>query len=136
MNHDEKTRSVCEQEWPDSLDAMVAAPEHHEVLFENERVRILDSRIKAGDTVPVHTHRWASVLYILGTSDFIRYDTEGNAVFDSRTAASQVQTGAVVWSPPLGAHSVENVGENEIRIISIELKDSADDERNHTPPIF
>jgi hypothetical protein len=63
MNHYEKTKSACEQEWPDSLDAMVAAPEHHEILLENERVRVLDSRIKAGDTVPVHTHRWPSVLF-------------------------------------------------------------------------
>src|SRR6266436_1188283 len=72
MNHDEMTKGACDKEWPDSLDAMIAAPDHHEVLLENERVRVLDSRIKAGETVPVHTHRWASVLYILGTSDFIR----------------------------------------------------------------
>lgn len=64
MNQDDTDKSAREQEWPDSLDAMVAAPEHHEVLLENERVRVLDSRIKPGDTVPVHTHRWASVLYI------------------------------------------------------------------------
>jgi mannose-6-phosphate isomerase-like protein (cupin superfamily) len=123
MNQDEPDKSAREQEWPDSLDAMVAAPEHHEVLLENERVRVLDSRIKPRDTVPVHTHRWASVLYILGTSDFIRYDAEGIAVFDSRTADSHVQSGAVVWSRPLRPHSVENVGEKEIRVISIELKD-------------
>ena len=122
MNQDETEKNTFEEAWPDSLDAMVAAPEHHEVLLENERVRVLDSRIKPGDTVPVHTHRWASVLYILGTSDFIRYDKEGNAVFDSRTADLQVQTGGVVWSPPLQAHSVENVGEEEIHVISIELK--------------
>jgi quercetin dioxygenase-like cupin family protein len=123
MNHDEKTRSACEQEWPDSLDAMAAAPYHHEVLFENERVRVLNSRIKAGETVPVHTHRWASVLYILGTSDFIRYDPEGNAIFDSRTKESSIEAGTVTWSAPLSAHSVQNVGETEIRVISVELKD-------------
>jgi mannose-6-phosphate isomerase-like protein (cupin superfamily) len=123
MNQDDINQSAHEQEWPDSLDAMVAAPEHHEVLLENERVRVLDSRIKPGDTVPVHTHRWASVLYILGTSDFIRYDNEGNAVFDSRTKESSIVGGTVTWSPPLRAHSVENVGNTEIRVVSIELKD-------------
>jgi quercetin dioxygenase-like cupin family protein len=123
MNHDDNAKTAPALEWPDSLDAMKAAPEHHEVLLENERVRVLDSRIKPGETVPVHTHRWASVLYVLGTSDFIRYDPEGNAVYDSRTADSQVQTGAVVWSTLLQAHSVENVGDSEIRVISIELKD-------------
>ena len=28
MNQDEPDKSAREQEWPDSLDAMVAAPEH------------------------------------------------------------------------------------------------------------
>jgi quercetin dioxygenase-like cupin family protein len=115
--------SFPEEEWPAALDAMVAAPAHHEVLFENERVRVLDSCIKPGDTVPVHTHRWASVLYVLSTSDFIRYDTEGKAVFDSRTAESRLDSGAVLWSPPLHPHSVRNVGDREIRVISVELKD-------------
>src|SRR5882724_12750653 len=123
MNHDEKTKGACDREWPDSLDAMVAAPDHHEVLLENERVRVLDSRIRPGETVPVHTHRWASVLYILGTSDFIRYDTGGLAVFDSRTKESSIVAGTVTWSPPLLAHSVENVGDTEIRVVSVELKD-------------
>jgi quercetin dioxygenase-like cupin family protein len=123
MNQDETDKSALEQDWPDALDAMVTAPDHHEILLENERVRVLDSRIKPGETVPVHTHRWASVLYVLGTSDFIRYDTGGNAVFDSRTAATNVKPGTVVWSPPLRPHSVENVGDTEIRVISVELKD-------------
>ena len=123
MNQDDGDKSAREQEWPASLDALVAAPDHHEVLLENERVRVLDSRVKPGDTVRVHTHRWASVLYILGTSDFIRYDAEGNAVFDSRTAASSIEAGTVTWSPPLRAHSVANVGVTEIRVISVELKD-------------
>jgi len=123
MNQHDTEKSELEQEWPDALDAMVAAPDHHEVLLENERVRVLDSRIKPGDTVPVHTHRWVSVLYILGTSDFIRYDNEGNAVFDSRTKESSIVAGTVTWSPPLRAHSVENVGDTEIRVVSVELKD-------------
>jgi quercetin dioxygenase-like cupin family protein len=122
MNQDKTDKGAGKQQWPGALDAMVTAPDHHEVLLENERVRVLDSRIKPGERVPVHTHRWASVLYILGTSDFIRYDIEGNAVFDSR-AASPVEKGAVIWSPPLQAHSVENLGEKEIRVISVELKD-------------
>lgn len=116
-------QNKTETNWPDELDAMTAAPAHHEVLLENDHVRVLDSRIRAGDSVPVHTHRWPSVLYILGTSDFIRYDPEGNVVFDSRTAQTHVDTGTAIWSPPLQPHSVKNVGDGEIRVISVELKD-------------
>ncbi len=30
------------------LDAMTAAPDHHVVLFENDRVRVLDTRLGCG----------------------------------------------------------------------------------------
>lgn len=29
--------------WPDPLDAMTAAPRFHRLLFENERVRVLEN---------------------------------------------------------------------------------------------
>ena len=34
--------------WPDDLDAMVAAPGFHTVLFEYNRVRVLDGRVPPG----------------------------------------------------------------------------------------
>ena len=108
--------------WIDSLDAMTAAPDHHQILLENDRVRVLDSRLKPGDATPVHTHRWPAVLQIVGTSDFARYDPEGNVIFDSRES-DEMGTGQTVWSPPLAPHFVRNVGDNEIRVISIEIKD-------------
>jgi hypothetical protein len=42
--------------WPDSLDAVIAAPQYHRLVLENERVRVLDTQIPSGDIVPVHTH--------------------------------------------------------------------------------
>ena len=109
---------------PDLLDAMIAAPDHHEVLFENERVRVLNSLVGPGGETPIHTHRWPSVLYILSTSDFIRYGPHGNVIFDSRTSETMAGIGQAVWSPPLQPHFVKNVGETDIRVISVELKDS------------
>ena len=112
-----------EHKWSPSLDAMIAAPDHHEVLLENDRVRVLDSRVRPGDATPVHTHRWPAVLYILGTSDFVRCDPEGNVIFDSRESEIAAETGQTIWSQPLTPQFVKNVGENEIRVISVELKD-------------
>jgi len=34
-----------EQQYPDALDALIAAPEHHKLLFENETARVLDACI-------------------------------------------------------------------------------------------
>jgi hypothetical protein len=107
--------------WPDSLDALSAAPEHHTLLFENEHVRALETRIRPGDLVPVHTHRWPSVLYVLGWSDVVRRAADGTVVMDSRTSGAGTPP-AVVWSPALPPHSLENVGSTELRIVSVELK--------------
>ena len=70
-------------EWPDALDAVMAAPAHHTVLLENEHVRVLEARVEAGDTVPLHTHRWPGVQYFLSLSSFVRRDAEGAVVVDS-----------------------------------------------------
>lgn len=106
--------------WPDSLDAVIAAPKHHTLIFENEQVRVLDTYIPAGDTVPVHTHRWPAVYYTIHFSHFIRRDQDGTVLFDSRTATHPRP--AANWADCLPPHSVENVGETDIRLISWELK--------------
>jgi quercetin dioxygenase-like cupin family protein len=109
--------------WPEHLDVLVAAPEHHEVLFENSRVRVLNSWIKPGDETPIHTHKWGGVLYILSTSDFVRFNANREVVYDSRISDKKVNDGSAIWSPPLQPHCVKNVGDNEIRVINVELKD-------------
>jgi mannose-6-phosphate isomerase-like protein (cupin superfamily) len=111
-----------DQDGPDPLDAMAAAPGHHRVLLENDRVRVLDACVAPGGETPVHTHRWPSVLYVVTSSHFVRYDPDGKVVLDSRTLASQPEGGTALWSPPLGAHFVRNVGEHELRVIAVELK--------------
>ena len=47
------------------LDAMLAAPDQDNVLLENEKVRILDTRLAPGEQTPVHVHQWPGALYVL-----------------------------------------------------------------------
>jgi hypothetical protein len=108
--------------WPASLDALSAAPGHHTLLLENDRVRVLETRIPPGDIVPVHTHCWPSVLYVLSWSECIRCDAGGTVVLDSRTTGSSGSLPSVAWSEALPPHSLENVGTSEIRVISVEIK--------------
>jgi hypothetical protein len=117
------TPNAPEWSWPDSLDAIVAAPRHHKVLFENGRVRLLEVRIPPGETVPVHTHRWPSAIYVAKQSDFIRRDQQGNLLFDSPAGGPPPDRPFVQWSPPLPPHSVENIGNREILLITTELKE-------------
>jgi hypothetical protein len=106
------------------LDAVTAAAGHHEVLLENDQVRVLDTRIGPGERTPVHTHSWPGVLYVLSWSDFVRYDAAGKVLVDSRTWPSRPERGATLWSAPLGPHSAHNVGGGVLRVIAVELKTS------------
>jgi len=108
--------------WPDSLDAVVAAPNHHTVLFENQSVRVLETRILPGQIVPVHTHRWPSVLFIVTWSDFVRRDQLRNVTLDTRQSQETPQLISPTWLEPLPPHTVENVGEREIRNLQVEIK--------------
>ena len=50
--------------WPESLDAVVAAPGSHRVVLENETTRVLEVTIAPGEREPEHTHRWPSVMVV------------------------------------------------------------------------
>lgn len=112
----------AESAWPKELDAMIASRDHHELLLENERVRVLDSLVRPGEATSIHTHEWPSVQYIIGISDFVRRDDQGNVLFDSRESERKLLSGEAFWSGPLQPHSVLNVGNEDIRVISVELK--------------
>lgn len=104
------------------LDAVVAAPEHHRVLLENESVRVLETRIEPGEVVKLHTHRWPAAYYILAWSDFVRRDEGGAVVLDSRAAGVSMKPGQAMWSEAMGPHTLENVGRSAMHVISVEVK--------------
>jgi hypothetical protein len=122
MTADLREPSTAAWPWPASLDALSAAPRHHTLLMENDRVRVLETRIPPGDIAPVHTHCWPSVLYVLSWSDFIRCDAGGTVVLDARANGGGGSPPFVAWSEALPPHSLENVGDVEIRVISVEIK--------------
>ena len=73
--------------WPDDLDACIAAPASHHVLFENDAVRVLEVIIEPGTREPIHTHRAPSVMIVdrparirYDTGDALPYETHGAAV--------------------------------------------------------
>ncbi|MFZ0278673.1 MAG: hypothetical protein WA254_05505 [Candidatus Sulfotelmatobacter sp.] len=109
--------------WPDSLDALVAAPGHHTLLMESEKVRVVRTRILPGQTVPLHTHRWPGVLFIAAWSDLIRRDRQGNVLLDTRQRDDDPTINAPLWQEPLPPHTVENVGGAGFNAVQVELKD-------------
>jgi hypothetical protein len=110
------------EQWPDELDALVAAQRHHKLMFENDSVRVLDTNIPPGEITALHTHRFAASHVVINWSDFIRYDAEGNVLLDSRNMGKTITPFSALWSEPIGLHALKNIGNGDLHIISIEIK--------------
>jgi hypothetical protein len=108
--------------YPDALDAVIAAPQHHILLLENDRVRVLETVIRPGERTAVHTHRWPMMIHVLSRSDFVRYDERGVINFDTRRFPAKNEPSKVMWSEPLPPHALENVGGRDLHVISVEVK--------------
>jgi hypothetical protein len=108
--------------WPDELDAVIACGQHHRLAMENEQVRVLETRIEPGETVALHTHQWPAAYYVLSWSDFVRRDQHGEVCLDTRVAGLSFEPGHAMWSGALSPHTLENVGDRTIHMISVEIK--------------
>ena len=111
--------------WPAELDALVAAPEHHTLVFENDHVRVIDTRIPPGERTAVHTHCWPATQLVKSAAHVVRYDDRGEVLFDSRKAGATLENDVVRWGDPLPPHSLENVGTTTLHVISVEIKTRA-----------
>ena len=96
------------------LDPTVANPESYRVLFENDRVRVLEYRDQPGHRTQPHQHP-DSVMYTL--TSFRRRLGGGDREVDVELPA-----GIVRW---VGAqeHYGENIGETETHTIFVELRE-------------
>ena len=50
--------------WNPAFDAVVAAPENHKVVYEDDLVRVLSVTVAAGATEKPHHHRYPSVFVV------------------------------------------------------------------------
>lgn len=103
------------------LDGVVAAPDHHRVIFENDRVRVLETAIPPGDTTPVHTHP-ACVMYIISGGHFTRRDPNGEIMVDTRASDPPFEMPRVLWSDGTPPHTLQNTDDEDLVLISVELK--------------
>ena len=95
-------------------EAAKVAPHVYKVLFENERVRLLDVRMKPGDASDQHSH-----------PDYVLYAITGGKVkltdASGQSAEVEIQAGDTMWREA-DEHSALNVGTTELQAIFVELK--------------
>ncbi len=102
-------------------DPAVTDPSLYAVVFENERVRVLEYRDRPGDRTHPHTHP-DSVMYTLGS--FTRRLRSGGREVELQLAAGQVR-----WLDAQ-EHAGENIGETPTHALFIELKEPPRDHGN------
>lgn len=98
-----------------SQDPVPLYPKNYKVLFENDRVRVIDFVLRKGDTEDFHSHR-PHVAYIL-TGFKIRFTFP-----DGRTVIRETKAGDVLFSEAV-THSPLNIGDTDARGIMVELKE-------------
>ncbi len=94
-------------------DPVVSNPQHYRVVFENERVRVLEYLDQPGDRTTPHQHP-DSVMYTL--SSFRRRLCSGDTERDVEIVA-----GTTGWVPAQEHHGV-NTGDTPTHVIFVELK--------------
>ena len=97
-----------------SDDAVSVAPEVYSVVFENERVRVLDVRADPGSGSSMHGHP-DSVMYAVADAHIVLTAPDGEEQH------ADVSAGATFWNPAT-EHSVRNVGTTPVHFVRIELK--------------
>lgn len=95
-------------------DPVQIAPNIYKVLFENERVRLLEVRQKPGDESPMHGHP-DCLIYCLG---------DGKVTFSSPSGESQdveIHAGETIWLEAQ-EHAAKASGATNVNALVFELK--------------
>lgn len=95
-------------------DAAVTDPDLYKVIFENDRVRVLEYRDEPGAKTQMHEHP-AFVVYALSAFD------RRLTLPDGKVLNRSFQPGQVLFSEAQ-AHAGENVGTTPTHIVMVELK--------------
>lgn len=96
--------------------ALLAAPDIYKVIAENDQYRVIEVTWKAGQRDPIHSHPASAVYYPVDCT--LRGFSSSGAAIGSRLN----KAGTAVVQPPIEAHSVENIGQSECKLIMFEPK--------------
>ena len=95
-------------------DAVSVAPDLYKVLFENERVRVLETRYGPGVKSEMHSH--PDLVVVALTPLKARFTLGDGHTVDMELPASE---SAFVEAQE---HTVENTGTSELHVVLVELK--------------
>lgn len=98
-------------------DPLAAAPTMYKLVFENDRVRVMEVTFKVGEKIAPHSHP-DHFVYVLEAGKLKISKPDGTSMeFDGKV-------GQVAWIGP-ETHWAENIGTTPMRALVVELKEPA-----------
>jgi beta-alanine degradation protein BauB len=98
-------------------DPVKTNPGKYVVVFENERVRVLEYRDRPGDKSLMHEHPDSVVYNVAPAKRRFSFP-------DGKTVDAELKGGQVIWNNA-GKHGGENTGTTDTHAIIVELKQPA-----------
>lgn len=115
--------------WPAKWDAVAAAPKTHQVVYEDNNVRVLQVICPPGNEEPVHTHQYKSTMWFTHSAHFIYYnyvkDKNGRLLKKDSTEVKGFPAEALNKGQPVdreGPHSIKNIGTDTLMAYRVEYK--------------
>ncbi len=93
----------------------VASPEIYKVIAENDKYRVIEVTWKPGQKDQLHSHPDAAVYYLNNCT--MRNQFPGMPPLEGGPIAGTARV-----QPPIAAHTVENIGTSDCRMIMFEPK--------------
>lgn len=106
------TTVFADESYPDQYEA---GPNIYKKVFENDKLRVSEIKFNPGDEIPMHTHEYEHLVYIMEAGQLtLSYPDGKQSVIDGTV-------GQTMWIPQ-ETHSAKNAGTTTMRALIIESK--------------
>ena len=95
-------------------DPVKLSPKNYNVRIDNDRVRVLEFRLKPGESEPMHSHP-PGFVYVFDDA------TLRMTLPDGSKSTDQLHAGDLYWREAT-THAAENIGTTEAHALALELK--------------
>ena len=113
--------NIHTSKWDRNLDVVIAAPRSHEILLENDKVRVVKVTIMPHQKEPFHNHKWSSIMIVYNSTRLRYFDKNGKFMELPKRNVSP-ENPFVEWLDPEKLHAVENLDAASYNAIRIEIK--------------
>ena len=97
------------------LDVLEVPKSGYSLIMENEKVRVMDMKLKPGDKSPMHNHPNDHVVYVFNNAKFKLSFPDGNS------SEFELKAGQALWIEA-GPHETENIGTTNGHNLVTEIK--------------